>query len=247
MKPRVFEARARMLWREIPEEYRAGVDGLVVSSAALPDPLHAEVYTLGECRTESYPSDFGGPETVRSVVVLYYGSFLRLSTRDSGFDWEAELWETLTHELRHHLEWLADEAALDAADHAAEQHFRRLDGQPFDPLYHRYGMEVAPRVFRVDEDFFLERQYRAGALEPGGSVDFHWHGERFRAPLPERLGDVCFLEMSGVDAGPGTLTLVLVRRHGWLDTLRALLRRRAADVVSAEAHARAVDERDEPA
>lgn len=238
MKPRAFEARARALWREIPDEYRAGVDGLVVSSAALPHPLHSEVFTLGECRTESYPSDFEGPETVRSVVVLYYGSFLRLSRQDPDFDWEAELWETLTHELRHHLEWLADEGALESADHAAEQHFRRLDGQPFEPLYHRYGMEVAPGVFRVDEDFFLERRYRCGELEPGGAIDFDWHGERFRAALPERLGDVCFLETAGVDAGPGALILVLVRHTGWLETLRSLLRSRSADVVSAETRAR---------
>jgi hypothetical protein len=107
-----FEQRARDEWERIPAEYRQGVDGLVVERRAQPHPSLPDVYTLGECVTESYPSDFGGPDTIRSAVVLYYGSFFRLARLDEEFDWEHELWETLTHELQHHLESLASEDAL---------------------------------------------------------------------------------------------------------------------------------------
>ena len=82
------------------------MDGLVIDRQARPHPRTRDIYTLGECVTEAYPSDFGGPDTVRSAVVLYYGSFLRLSRLDPAFDWSEEIWETLTHELRHHLEWV---------------------------------------------------------------------------------------------------------------------------------------------
>ena len=89
------------------------------------DPSLPDVYTLGECVTESYPSDFGGPETTRSVVVLYYGSFFRVSRQDDAFDWEVELWETLTHELQHHLESLAADDSLIDMDYAADENYRR--------------------------------------------------------------------------------------------------------------------------
>ncbi|MGH7505187.1 MAG: metallopeptidase family protein [Longimicrobiales bacterium] len=104
----VFERHARSEWDRIPDRYREGIDGLVVERDAKPHPDAPDVYTLGECVTEAYPSDFGGPDTIRSAVVLYYGSFLRLSRLDETFDWEEEVWETLTHELQHHLESLAD-------------------------------------------------------------------------------------------------------------------------------------------
>ncbi len=243
MKIRSFETAARRMWRDIPAEYREGVDGLVVSAAALPHPLHPDVYTLGECLTESYPSDFGGPDTIRSTVVLYHGSFRRLAALDPEFDWEDELWETLTHELRHHLEWLADEDALEAADYAAEEDFKRRDGEPFDPLFYRSGLEVAQGVWRIETDFFLEREWSAGELRPGDRCTFTWHGDRFEVPLPAQLGDACFLDVvAGVDAGPGGLTLVLVRRRGLLDSLRRLLSGGPADVRQAEVRATPVDD-----
>lgn len=48
-----FERRAWRLWQEIPQEYREGVDGLVVERDALPHPTLPEIYTLGECMTEA--------------------------------------------------------------------------------------------------------------------------------------------------------------------------------------------------
>lgn len=238
-----FERRARQLWERIPAAYKAGVDGLVVTRDGLPHPTLPDIYTLGECVTEAYPSDFAGPETVRSVLMLYHGSFRRLSRLDPEFDWEAELWETITHELRHHLEGLADEAALEALDYAVDENFKRLEGESFDPFFYRSGERVAPGIYRVEHDFFLEQSYPA-AEPPPARLNFSWHGVPYQASAPDWLGDVCFLLIAeGVDVGPGELSLVLVRRPRLRGALRALLRREALEVVEAEAAAEPVSAR----
>ena len=71
MKFREFEKAAWRAFREIPEDYTSGLDGLSVHRDALPHPVFPDIYTLGMCSTESYPSDWQGPETTRSVVALY--------------------------------------------------------------------------------------------------------------------------------------------------------------------------------
>ena len=60
---------------------------------------------------------------------LYYGSFRELARLDEDFDWEAELWETLTHEVRHHRESTAGEDALEDLDWAEDENFRRRAGK----------------------------------------------------------------------------------------------------------------------
>lgn len=241
MTLREFERVARRMWEEIPGEYKQGVDGVVVERRALPHPTLSEIYTLGECLTEAYPSDYGGPETIRSVVVLYWGSFRKLSRLDGEFDWDDELWETLTHELRHHLESLADEAALEDVDYAADQNFRRVRGEAFDPFFYRAGEEVAGGVWHIERDFFIEITYRSDD-EPGPEIRFDWHGASHRVPRPDRLGDVCFIEIeAGVDTGPAGLVLVLARRRGLGASLKSLFGRSRPDVEQWAAAAEACD------
>src|SRR6185503_17543874 len=115
-----------------------------------------DVYTMGECVTEEFPSTYGGPETTRSAVVLYYGSFLRLARLEEGFDWEHEVWETITHELKHHLETMASEDALEDFDYAVDENYKRLDGESFDPLFFRAGEAVGDGAYRVEADVFIE-------------------------------------------------------------------------------------------
>lgn len=224
MKFREFEVLARRYWREIPSEYKEGVDGLIVEAGAMPHPTLPEVYTLGECLTERYPSEWGGPDTIRSMVVLYHGSFENLARLDPDFDWEGELWETLTHELRHHLESLADEDALEAVDYAMDENFKRLEGEPFDPSFYRSGEEVARGVWKVERDVFIEVEY-AGETGPGPDVEFRWHGGRYRVALPDEVGDVCFVWIEdGLDEPPpgGEVYVVVVRKRGLGETLRGL-------------------------
>ena len=155
-----FEQRARQEWERIPETFKAGVDGLVVERPARRHPSRPDVYTLGECVTETWPSDWGGPDTTRSWLLLHYGSFRRLAALDPDFDWDNELWETLTHELQHHLESLADDDALGDVDYAVEENFKRRDGESFDPLFFRAGEPAGPGRYRVEDELFQEHEYR---------------------------------------------------------------------------------------
>jgi len=239
-----FEALAWRYWDEIPEEYKEGVDGLIVERSAQPHPTLPDIYTLGECVTEAYPSEWGGPETTRSAVVLYYGSFWRLSRLDPEFDWEEELWETLTHELKHHLEWLADEDALEEVDYAVDENFKRAHGEPFDPFFYRSGEEVADGVWKVERDYFIEREIAAGAA-PVDSVEFVWHGREYRVAVPADPGDVCFITVEdGLEEPPdGEVCVVVVRRRGLVESVRDWLRRRGPEVVEVVGRAEGVGRR----
>ena len=238
MKLQAFEREAGRVWEEIPDEYRSGVDGLVIERAEKAHPSLPDIYTLGECLTESYPSDWGGPDTTRSVLVLYYGSFRRLARLDPDFDWEYEIWETVTHELRHHLESLALEDALEDVDYAMDENFKRFEGEAFDPFFFRSGEEVEADVFAVEQDVFLEMGYPSES-PPGPDVAFDWHGARYTVPVPSDPGDVAFLQVTeGLDAGPGSLCVVLVRRRGGLDRLSRWLRRTPPHVVDVDVSAR---------
>ena len=48
-----FERHARTIWDAIPEQYKQGVDGLVIEAKTRAHPEHPEFYTLGECVTEA--------------------------------------------------------------------------------------------------------------------------------------------------------------------------------------------------
>ncbi len=228
-----FERRAGRVWEEIPVDFRSGVDGLVIERSGRPHPTLPDIYTLGECTTESYPSDWGGPETTRSVLVLYYGSFRELAARDPDFDWRYEIWETVTHELRHHLEWLASDDTLEDVDYAVDENFKRLQDEPFDAEFYRYGEEIAPGVFGADRDVFIEIEWQGQPPRP--RVGFEWHGRRYSVHVPAQVGDITFLQIiGGVDTGSAELCLVLVRRRGWLGQLLAWFRRESPSIMEAD-------------
>jgi len=236
-----FERAAREAFLDIPEEYREGVDGLTVRREALGHPTLAEVFTLGHCLTEEHLSDFGGPDTTRSIIALYWGSFRELAARDPDFDWDEELWETLTHELRHHLESLAGDDALEDVDYAADELFKRQDGLAFDPWYYQYGEDLGGGVYEVEGGYYLETQWDPRAGEPPAGFEFDWRGSRYRVSRPRELGDVAFLLVGGPAFEEELLELVLVRRRGWWEGLRgALGMARPVDVVEAEAAAEEV-------
>jgi hypothetical protein len=149
--------------------------------------------------------------------VLYHGSFRALSSLDDDFDWREEAWETLTHELRHHLEWRAGAPELEAFDDAVEANFARHDGEAFDPAFYRDGDSPAPGVYQVENDFFLEQVVR----HRPEVVTFVWHGRPYRAPVPTAATLPCFLTIEGVEEPPpGDLVLVLRRKASLLDLFR---------------------------
>jgi zinicin-like metallopeptidase len=212
-----FESLVRRLAAEVPREFLEGIAGVEVSGKTLPHPTRADVWTMGEC----IPLPAGGgvePDEIQSRVVLYHGSFQALSRSQSDFDWRAEAWETLTHELRHHLEWRARAPDLEAFDEAAEHNFARQDGEPFDPLFYLSAEPVVPGVYRLDDDFFIDQVVSRMPAD----VRFGWHGRAYRAVMPPGATLPALLEVDGVeDPPPGDLVLALRRRPG----LRSLFAR----------------------
>ena len=213
-----FRVMVEHLARDVPPEFRDGIVAIEVSPKTVPHPVRSDVYTLGECIPLEW-SGSGGPggsADLQSRIVLYHGSFTALA-RLGDFDWREEAWETLAHELRHHLEWRANTGALEAYDWAAEENFKRREGQPFDPHFYRSGEVVAPGVYKVDDDVFLE----------GRTGELVWHGSRYRVTLPAAQRALLFVTLAGLaDPPPGDAVLVVPRRPRLLD----LFRRRAPPV-----------------
>lgn len=202
-----FRALVARLERDIPSEFEGGVVGVEVSPKTVPHPLLADIYTMGEC----IPLEWSGSGAdLQSRIVLYHGSFQALSRLDDGdFDWRAEAWETLTHELRHHLEWRANVTALEAYDWAGEQNFARHEGKSFDAVFYRSGESVAAGVWKVDDDVFLEL-----------GEQLVWHGHRYRAPLTG-VRPPAFLTLDGLADPPhGDAVLVLPKRTSLADLWR---------------------------
>lgn len=200
-----FDVLVRRLSADLPSHFLDGIAGIVVSPGSVPHPTRADIYTMGECIP--LPAPAGEPAGgVQSRIVLYHGSFQQLARLDPDFDWRAEAWETLTHELRHHVEWRARAPALEDYDRAVEQNFARHDAEPFDPGFYLDGASRAPGVFEVDGDYFLDRVVRKAPPE----LLLDWHGRRYAVASPPGLTLPAFLTIEGVEEPPpGDLVLVL--------------------------------------
>ena len=229
-----FERRAREAFDEVPEEFREGIDGLTVSRDAPAHPTLPGVFTLGHCVTEEHLSEYGSPETTRSVIVLYWGSFRELSERDAEFDWEEELWETLTHEIRHHLESLARDDALEHVDYAADELFNRDEGLDFDPWYYQSGEDLGGGVFVVEGRQHLEQIWSTRDFEAATWIEFGWRGATYRMPRPADLGDVHFVWILGSEFESDPLEIVLVRKRGSWESFKRLLRPSTVAVLESE-------------
>jgi len=219
-----FEAMVVRMAGEVPREFLDGVAEIVVSPRTLPHPERPGIFTLGECIP--LPSgEGGGVEEIQSRVVLYHGSFAALSLVTPGFDWREEAFETLTHELRHHLEWRARAPDLEELDWAAEQNYARQDGEAFDPAFYLAGAAVGDDAWRVEDDVFLDRV--VGSVP--GTMTVHWAGRDYLLAIPAAATLPAFLRLDGVaDPPPGDLLLVLRRKAGVLALLRPGRRFQAA-------------------
>ena len=222
-----FRALIDRLKAEVPAAYRHGIVDISVSPKAVPHPLRADVYTLGECIPVEWSA--GGAE-IESRVVLYYGSFHALAglSEPGEFNWRDEAWETLTHELRHHLEWRARTGALEAYDWAAEQNFARHEGDAFDPAFYREGERLAEGIYKVDDDVFMEMT----APRRGQPLELVWHGRRYRADVPAAAQPPAFLTLAGLtEPPPGDAVIVLPRRFSVFSLFRQTPAIHAAEVA----------------
>ena len=106
-----FTELADQMMEQVPAPLLKGLTGGVVvrreARRRRDDP--PGVYLLGE-----YVSD----EFLGAFIVLYYGSFRRVLAGRPPAVWAQELWETLRHELRHHIEARAGVRDLEREDEA---------------------------------------------------------------------------------------------------------------------------------
>jgi hypothetical protein len=210
-----FRGMVARLAEELPSQFLDGIAEVTVSPRTVPHPDRPGIFTLGEC--VPLPTAGGGAEAVWSRIVLYHGSFAALAHLTPGFDWREEAWETLTHELRHHLEWRAESPELEDFDWAVEQNFARHDGEDFDPGFFLHGEAVDDGIYRVEDDVFLDRPVGS----PPKSIDFTWRGRSYRTPVPRAATLPAFLTVTGTAEPPaGDLVLVLRRPAGLLTLLR---------------------------
>lgn len=131
MTYREFRATVEVMMDEIPDTFLQGLQGVHALEQEMPEEGFVDVWRMGEY-LDPGPEDFlGGFEGLGRHVALYYGSFVRIAEGDPDFDWDEEIWETLTHELRHHVESLAGDGALIEQDlmDAATFERRREDGR----------------------------------------------------------------------------------------------------------------------
>ena len=207
MRQADFEAMVVAMAGEVPREFLDGVAEITVSPRALPHPDRPGIFTLGECIPLA-SGDVGGVEAIQSRIELYHGSFVALARLTPGFDWREEAFETLTHELRHHLEWRARSPELELLDWAAEQNFARQDGDGFDPAFFLSGTPLGPDAWRVEDDVFLDRIVSV----PTAEVGVRWASRDYQIPIPPDASLPAFLVLEGVaDPPPGELVLVLRR------------------------------------
>jgi hypothetical protein len=214
-----FRTMVDHLARDVPREFRDGIVAIDVSPKAVPDPVRGGVYTLGEC----IPLEWSGNgANLQSRIVLYHGSFAALARPHAGeSEWRHEAWDTLAHELRHHLEWRADIDALEAYDWATEQNFARGDGHPFDPAFYRSGERLAAGVYKVDGDVFIEKDHRELGGGTTAGLEVTWHGQRYRVPWPPGARPPLFLTLKGLLALPtGDVVVVVLRQPSLMDFRR---------------------------
>jgi hypothetical protein len=123
-------------------------------------------------------------------------------------------------------------------DYALDEAFRRAEGEAFDPFYFQAGENIAPGVFQVEYDFFIEQYWALEEFEAAREVRFQWHGREWRIDRPGTLGDIHYVWLTGLDTGPGLLQLVLVRKRPWTERLQHLGRGREWEIWESEMEVR---------
>jgi hypothetical protein len=190
-----FARRAKEIAASIPAEYVADVEDVVVHRDAKRHPQIPGVVTLGECESSPLVALTGAGD-VRSVVHLWYGSFVELARDDADFDVDEELRETILHEVKHHLEDKGGTRALEDEDDLFDAHARFREGLPVPAGWYRQGDAVEDGAWEVEGDLFVEVSLRRRDLEAlrGRTLSMTVLGEPLEVEVP-------------ADAAPGeTLT-----------------------------------------
>ena len=221
-----FEERALAEFEGIPPEFRERVQGPVVLAERKGHKRVRGMVTLGEC---VHAPRFHGEEPLHSTVFLYYGSFMALASRDPEFDVDAELRETVRHEVQHHLEDAAGVARLRDFDWAAEQNASRKEGRPHASNFWRKGEPVKEQddLTMLDGDLFLELELSRAEWDDArnGGLVVTVAGEEMEIPGAEIENEEEIFEFEGPfdvesalhhEPADGDLVVIVRRRRGML-------------------------------
>lgn len=171
MDLRTFERRALAYWHAVPARFREGVSALTIDAGTRQKEEFEDGWIYGWCEPDdAIMAVPGAPVTSR--ITLFHGSFVRIAAEDPDFDWEAELWETLRHELQHHLEWRAGDDHLGDEDDLQDENERRITGAPFTPDFHRWGVPLGDDAWLADGDLFVEVTVPAASWDALATAPF---------------------------------------------------------------------------
>ena len=120
-----FENTLAEMIEDIPDEFLTHLQGIHALPHAKLEPHFHKVYRLGEYLDPGPGNFLGAGEGLGRHIALYYGSFAAVAKHDPTFAWDAQLWETLTHELRHHVESQAGDVSLIEDDLRRARAFRQ--------------------------------------------------------------------------------------------------------------------------
>lgn len=227
MNLETFERRALALWGSIPAGFREGVTAFVVEPGTFHMGRADDDQALGLCEPDAAFAAL--PDAgVYSIIRIFYGTFVDCAASDEDFDWEGELWETIRHELQHHLEWRAGVDHLGDEDEVEVQNQRRIEGNDFTPWFHRGGAQLDRHAWLADGDLFLELSLKRGAwwalAETGASVS--WGALTAKVePVPRaelEAADLWYADADWEIAGDDEagvpwrdVVIVLARVRGW--------------------------------
>lgn len=119
-----FQALLNELVDAIPEEFLEGLQGVHALPQVRQETGFKRVYRLGEYLDPGPSAFLGGNTGLGRHIALYYGSFAEVAAGDPHFAWEDQLWDTLLHELRHHVESQAGDRSLIEEDVRRHRRFR---------------------------------------------------------------------------------------------------------------------------
>ena len=196
-----FCARAKEIFAAIPAEFTDGVEDVALTRGVNRHPQLHDIVTLGECEPSPLVAMTGGGE-VRSIVHLYYGSFVELARDDPSFDFDHELVETIEHEVQHHVEDKAGVRTLIDEDDLFDAHARFRADMEVEPGWYRRGRVVEKNVWAVDLDLFVEVEMRRKEFDAlrGRTLVMKVMGEPVELEIPADVepDEIFTLEGSGL-------------------------------------------------
>ncbi len=125
-----FENRLREFVEIIPEHYYKNLQGVHCFPQKKGDPNDRSLVRMGEYLDPGFEGFMDSRVHIGRHINIYYGSFVAVAQYNPSFDWDEQLWETLTHELQHHLESQANDQSLIEWDRQQLERFRNAKKTP---------------------------------------------------------------------------------------------------------------------